>query len=244
MVVRKRSFVVPQRLPYLLPDLRKKMATLGDLLHELWDGAHALQFEALADELYVAFRLASDIAPDRSYTGCPDHPNGAVDPEAPADWGLCLLCNDRRRFGRQVPAPRRSEPPRRLGYPLPAPPYTFTSLCRRMYLVNERVHLLELTSPEEDFAVVADLLHEAFIEARELSRATPATHCARHPGTSMTAIDEGPPRCLLCEAESRRARRTTAPALPPAARLAREGLRRRLPRQLPPAGSAGSSTGP
>lgn len=124
-----RGYSVPTGRPYALKELQAALGSLGDHLRELYDGAHPAEYEAVADALYTAFQTAAGLAPAKSYTGCSEHPNGALDPEAPDGWGRCLICNDRRRLGlraqgvrgaRAAAAPPAGEQ-RRLGYPVPDP---------------------------------------------------------------------------------------------------------------------------
>lgn len=97
-----RGYSVPTGRPYALKELQASLGSLGDHLRELYDGSHPAEYDGIADALYVAFQTAAGLAPAKSYTGCPEHPNGALDPEAPEGWGRCLICNDRRRLGRMA----------------------------------------------------------------------------------------------------------------------------------------------
>ncbi|MEV4193586.1 hypothetical protein AB0J65_19670, partial [Streptomyces toxytricini] len=94
-----RGYSVPTGRPYALRELQAALGSLGDHLRDLYEGAHPTEYEAVADALYTAFRTAAGLAPAKSHTGCPEHPDGALDPEAPDGWGRCLICNDRRRRG-------------------------------------------------------------------------------------------------------------------------------------------------
>lgn len=122
-----RGYSVPTGRPYALKELQASLGSLGDHQRELYDGAHPAEYDTIADALYVAFQTATGLAPAKSYTGCPEHPNGALDPEAPEGWGRCLICNDRRRLDSAARRPgrrprRRAAPPRipRTGPPVHA----------------------------------------------------------------------------------------------------------------------------
>lgn len=230
---RGSGYTVPTGRPYMLNELRSSLGSLNDQVRHLWEDAHPLEYDAVADGLHKAFRTASAMAPSRSYTGCPQHPNGALDPEAPEGWGRCLLCNERRRRGeRSVPAAGGQ---RRLGYPVPEPPYTLEVLSGYMHRLNEQAYALDLNAPLEAFSQVADLLHEAFIVAREMSRPRNVSGCARHPGAPTDPEAPVGQNCLFCAGEQQRRRLADAPVtLPPVRRGERRGGRRRLPRPVFP----------
>lgn len=225
----RNSFVVPPRRPYLRNELHNKLPSLNDQVDNLTDWSHPLEFEEVADNLYAAFRTASNMAPGKSYTGCKEHPNGALDPEPPQGWGLCLLCNDRRRRGLPVSPPSGSR--RRGGYPVPDPPYTLERLVRYMRDVNELAFSLELTSPMSDYAAVADRLHEAFCVARELARPRNVSGCDKHPGAPIDPDAPEGQGCIFCAGTERRKALEGKPAvLPQVRRGERRNLYRRFPR--------------
>ncbi|MFE1786330.1 hypothetical protein ACFW9F_28095, partial [Streptomyces sp. NPDC059506] len=124
---RTGGYSVPSGRPHLLREVHAKLSALDDRVGALWQGADPLEFDAIADDLHAAFRSAAGLAPPRSRTGCPQHPDGAVDPEAPVGWSRCLLCNTRRRMRERV-VPPPAERQNRMGYPVPEPPYTLESL--------------------------------------------------------------------------------------------------------------------
>ncbi|MFI8262340.1 MULTISPECIES: hypothetical protein [unclassified Streptomyces] len=236
-----RGYSVPTGRPYALKELQAALGSLGDHLRELYDGAHPAEYEAVADALYTAFQTAAGLAPAKSYTGCSEHPNGALDPEAPDGWGRCLICNDRRRLGLRSPGvrgarPAAAAPPageqRRLGYPVPDPPYTLQSLRDHLRTVEDRRFHLGFSSPAEEFVRIADDLHRAFIVARELSRPRNASGCSEHPGAPIDP--DAPPgeACIFCAGRKRRAQRsaTTPEMLPRIRRGERRQLQRRFER--------------
>ncbi|MEV7724596.1 hypothetical protein ACIRP0_19545 [Streptomyces sp. NPDC101733] len=231
-----RGYSVPTGRPYALKELQAKVGALGDRVKELYDGAHPAEYDPVADALYVAFRTASGLAPAKSYTGCAEHPNGALDPEAPEGWGRCLICNDRRRLGRRLQGGRPAAPAggeqRRLGYPVPEPPYDLDGLRRFLRVIDEQRFHLTLGSPDEDFVRIADDLHRAFIVARELSRPRNASGCSEHPGAPIDP--DAPPgeACIFCAGRKRRAQRPaqTPEMLPRIRRGERRQLQRRFER--------------
>ncbi|NBM17786.1 hypothetical protein, partial [Streptomyces sp. GC420] len=224
-----RSYSVPAGRPYVLAELRGRLGAAKDMLGALAAGSHPLEFEPVADGLYAAFRAAAVLAPVKSRTGCPEHPDGPLDPEPPGGWGCCLLCNTRRLRGeRGVPAGDAAARPSELGYPVPGPPYTRDRLAE---LVGESSRLslaVGLTSAAGDFALLADALYGAFVVARELSRPRGASGCAEHPGAPVDP--DAPPgeECMFCAGRRRRAAPERAYAIPQQIRL---DLRRRLPRR-------------
>ncbi|MFD3805147.1 hypothetical protein ACFWSF_31235 [Streptomyces sp. NPDC058611] len=233
-----RGYSVPTGRPYALKELQASLGSLGDHLRELYDGAHPAEYDGIADALYVAFQTAAGLAPAKSYTGCSEHPNGALDPEAPDGWGRCLICNDRRRLGLRGrggrpggPTPPAGEQ-RRLGYPVPDPPYTLTALRTCLRTVEDQRFHLGLSSPAEDFVRIADDLHRAFIVARELSRPRNASGCSEHPGAPIDP--DAPPgeACIFCAGRKRRAQRSaqTPEMLPRIRRGERRQLQRRFER--------------
>ncbi|MFD9724152.1 hypothetical protein [Streptomyces sp. NPDC059072] len=235
-----RGYSVPTGRPYALKELQASLGSLGDHLRELYDGAHPAEYETIADALYVAFQTAAGLAPAKSYTGCPEHPNGALDPEAPEGWGRCLICNDRRRLGQRqrmngarqaAPAPAGGEQ-RRLGYPVPDGPYTLQVLRQYLRTVEDQRFHLGLSSPSDEFVRIADDLHRAFIVARELSRPRNASGCSEHPGAPIDP--DAPPgeACIFCAGRKRRAQRSaqTPEMLPRIRRGERRQLQRRFER--------------
>ncbi|AYV28823.1 hypothetical protein HET69_00305 [Streptomyces sp. CJ_13] len=233
-----RGYSVPTGRPYALKELQAGLGSLGDHLRELYDGSHPAEYEGIADALYTAFQTAAGLAPAKSYTGCPEHPNGALDPEAPDGWGRCLICNDRRRLGLRSRGgrPAAAAPPageqRRLGYPVPEPPYTHEVLRAQLRTVEDRRFHLSISSPAEDFVRIADDLHRAFIVARELSRPRNPSGCSEHPGAPIDP--DAPPGegCIFCAGRKRRAQRPaqTPEMLPRIKRGERRQLQRRFER--------------
>ncbi|AZM89957.1 MULTISPECIES: hypothetical protein [Streptomyces] len=230
-----RGYSVPTGRPYALKELQANVGALGDRIKELYDGAHPAEYDPVADALYVAFQTAAGLAPAKSYTGCPEHPNGALDPEAPEGWGRCLICNDRRRLGRRLQGGRPAGPApageqRRLGYPVPDPPYTLDVLRHYLRVIDEQRFHLTLGSPDQDFVRIADDLHRAFIVARELSRPRNASGCSEHPGAPIDP--DAPPgeACIFCAGRKRRAQRP--PQTPEMLPRIRRGERRQLHRRF------------
>ncbi len=199
---RSQTYSVPTGRPFLLNELRSKLASIGDAVRGLWVDAYPAEYEAVTDDLYVAFRVASNLAPPRSRTGCPVHPDGAVDPEAPQGWTRCLLCNSARRRGTHpdnIPPLARTTG---LGYPVPDGPYDLTRLREQMNTVNDLSHSLSLRSADTEFAEVADALHEGFCIARELSRPRNTSGCEIHPGAPTDPTADG--ACVFCAGAARR----------------------------------------
>ncbi|MFJ6937632.1 hypothetical protein [Streptomyces sp. NPDC101132] len=230
-----RGYSVPTGRPYALKELQAQLGTLGDRVQELYEGAHPTEYDPVADALHAAFQQAAGLAPARTYTGCPDHPNGALDPEAPEGWGRCLLCNDRRRMaarrqGTRTPAPVPAGEHPRLGYPVPEGPYTLQLLRAYLRRVEEQRFHLTPSSSDEDFVRLADDLHRSFIVARELSRPRNASGCAEHPGAPIDP--DAPPgeACIFCAGRKRRAQRS--PQTPEMLPRIRRGERRQLHRRF------------
>lgn len=187
-----------------MAELNRKLPSAGDAFRNICEPGDPTEYEALADQLYEVFVVARNLAPERRSTGCPDHPNGPVDPQAPRGWGNCLLCNSRRRIGRPDARAGTSEPPKR--WTEPPPPYTHAALEDAMWHVHEAVGQLELRSPYESFEHVAQLLHSAFYLARELSRTRVDSGCRVHPGAPVDHAAPGGPRCMFCLVQERRNR--------------------------------------
>ncbi|MEU3311295.1 hypothetical protein ABZ743_01220 [Streptomyces sp. NPDC006662] len=230
-----RGYTVPTGRPYALKELQAGVGALGDRIKDLYDGAHPAEYDPVADALYIAFKTAAALAPAKSYTGCPEHPNGALDPEAPEGWGRCLICNDRRRLGRRLHGGRPTAPAapveqRRLGYPVPEPPYTLDVLRRYLRGIDEQRFHLTLGSPDEDFVRLADDLHRAFIVARELSRPRNASGCSEHPGAPTDPDAPAGEGCIFCAGRKRRAQRP--PQTPEMLPRIRRGERRQLQRRF------------
>ncbi|MFF4495686.1 hypothetical protein [Streptomyces sp. NPDC001546] len=230
-----RGYTVPTGRPYALKELQAGVGALGDRIKDLYDGAHPAEYDPVADALYIAFKTAAALAPAKSYTGCPEHPNGALDPEAPEGWGRCLICNDRRRLGRRLNGGRPAAPAapveqRRLGYPVPEPPYTLDVLRRYLRGIDEQRFHLTLGSPDEDFVRLADDLHRAFIVARELSRPRNASGCSEHPGAPTDPDAPAGEGCIFCAGRKRRAQRP--PQTPEMLPRIRRGERRQLQRRF------------
>jgi hypothetical protein len=228
-----RGYAVPAGRPYALKELQHQVGALGDRIAELYEGSHPAEYDPVTDALYVAFQTAAGLAPARSHTGCPEHPNGALDPEAPEGWGRCLICNDRRRLGRRLQGGRAAAPAGeqpRLGYPVPDPPYTLDVLRRYLRAIDEQRFHLAMGSPDQAFVRIADDLHRAFIVARELSRPRNASGCAEHPGAPIDP--DAPPgeACIFCAGRKRRAQRS--PQTPEMLPRIRRGERRQLQRRF------------
>nr|WP_240981887.1 MULTISPECIES: hypothetical protein [unclassified Streptomyces] len=198
------------------------MASVGDHVRAVPEQGDPTEYEVIADALYQAFVVARNLSPSRDSTNCRYHPKGPVDPEAPEGWGQCLLCNTHRRAGN---AGARSGAPRALvQYDVPPPPYTHEGLINRLRSLNDAVFELHLRSSDEEFATTADLLHAAFVIARELSRPRSASGCTRHPGAPTDPAAAGGPRCLFCAADDLRRQRAAAPRrVPPPAQVRRNG---------------------
>ncbi|WP_424212882.1 hypothetical protein ACN20G_12825 [Streptomyces sp. BI20] len=231
-----RGYSVPSGRPYALKELHAGLNVVGDMAKELYDGAHPAEYEAISDALYTTFRAAAGLAPAKSHTGCAEHPDGALDPEPPEGWGLCLICNDRRRrhlreTGRRTaPITRTRAEERRLGYPVPPPPYTLDGLRAQLARLEEGRFHLTVASPEQEFARVADDLHRAFIVARELSRARTASGCPEHPGAPTDPTAPPGEDCIFCAGRKRRAQRPED--VPDMLPRIRRGERRQLQRRF------------
>ncbi|WP_282206809.1 hypothetical protein [Kitasatospora fiedleri] len=193
---------MPAGRPFLLAELRTKMASIGDAVTGLWSDSHPAEYDDVADELYAVFRTAANLAPPKSHTGCRTHPDGAVDPEAPQGWTRCLLCNEARRRGMHpadVPPPARTNP---LGYPIPDGPYDLELLRQLLSHANSLSFSLSLRSEFSEFEEMADVLHQAFCVARELSRPRNTSGCNIHPGAPTDPTANG--ACLFCVGAARR----------------------------------------
>ncbi|POX43052.1 hypothetical protein C3486_02185 [Streptomyces sp. Ru73] len=183
------------------------------------------EYDRIADGLYSTFSTARNLAPTRNVTGCPHHPNGPVDPLAPAGWGNCLLCNRNRRIGNQS---ARSQESAGSGYPVPQGPYDHQALLAIMCSVNECVFELDYRSSDQEFTHVAELLHSAFIIARELSHPRSNSGCPKHPGAPLDVDVPGGPRCLFCRAQELREASGDVPVMVPRSKEIRaRGIRRK-----------------
>lgn len=80
-----------------------------------------------------------------------------------------------------------------------------------MQRINDAVYELALLSPDEDFAFVADLVHGAFIIARELSRPRSTSKCRDHPGAPIDPDAPGGPQCLFCSTAAMKQARAVPP---------------------------------
>ncbi|MER5747124.1 hypothetical protein ABT097_28130 [Streptomyces sp. NPDC002225] len=219
------TYRVPTKRPALLKELRSRLPSADDRVRNLHGHGDPTEYEAIADALYRVFTTARNLAPERHTTGCSTHPKGPVDPQSPQGWGKCLLCNSNRRAGN--PRAGQDVPNSPLQYEVPPPPYTHDALLARMRQINEIVYELHYRSPDEDFALTADLVHGAFTIARELSRPRTSSQCRRHPGAPIDPDARGGPRCLFCAVADHRRntppppqirdrpRRTTPPRQPP-----------------------------
>lgn len=218
------AYRVPTKRPFLLRELRSRLPSVDDRIKNLPGYGDPTEYDAIADSLYQVFTTARNLAPSRHSTNCAIHPNGAVDPESPMGWGQCLLCNSNRRIG--DPRARQAVSNMPLQYEVPPPPYSHDLLLERMRQINDAVFELHYRSSDEEFALAADLMHGAFIIARELSRPRSSSRCPRHPGAPLDPAAPGGPRCLFCAvAETRRG------AAPPPQIQNRD--RRTLPRPQP-----------
>lgn len=199
---RNQRFAVPTGRPFLLGEFRTKLAAIDGSVRALYADSHPAELELVADELYLLFNIARNLAPARTYTGCDRHPNGAIDPEAPQGWTRCLLCNDARRRGTvsgELPAASRANA---LGYPIPVAPYSFELLQQFVRLTSEQAYSLSLRSTDAEFSLLADTVHQSFIVARELSRPRNTSGCDVHPGAPTDPTADG--ACLFCVSDRQR----------------------------------------
>ncbi|MDT0379924.1 hypothetical protein RM572_14255 [Streptomyces sp. DSM 42041] len=223
---------VPANRPFLLGELNRTVPGVDDRVRALGEDAGPAEYEDVADRLWSLFLVARELAPTRSRTGCDVHPDGPVDPLAPEGWTRCLLCNRNRRIGDpSVPGVETGRAPGQR-YEAPRPPYTREALTEALRRVRELQLDLGPTSPNEEFARLAEAVHRAFVTARELSRPRTASGCARHPGAPVdpTAEETGGAACLFCRGEeTRRARQG-----PPVPRPRRTRPRRRIGHRITP----------
>ena len=98
-MTQKKTYRVPPGRVVGLRDLRARMATANDLAYHLELTSSQEQFQEVMEALHEAYWIAAALAASNSRTGCSEHPQGPVDPNAPDGWGRCLLCNSRRRAG-------------------------------------------------------------------------------------------------------------------------------------------------
>ena len=122
----KKNPVVPPRRGVQRRELQEKLVSVDNVMQRLEEASSPDLFDELADRLDEAFIIAADVAPTRHTTGCKRHPGGPVDPNAPAGWSACLLCNTNRRRTRPW-AEAAVEQPKAV-WTMPAPPYTFAGL--------------------------------------------------------------------------------------------------------------------
>lgn len=223
------SYRVPTKRPFLLRELRSRFPSADDRVRAISDYGDPTEYDAIADSLYRVFVTTRNLAPPRTFTNCSRHPNGPVDPQPPQGWGSCLLCNGRRRVGHPQALP--GSPPNANQFEVPPPPYTHEALLARMRDINEVVFELHYRSSDEEFARAADLVHGAFIIARELSRPRSSSRCSRHPGAPLDPTAAGGPRCLFCVAEDARASRAPAPPVEIRTRPRPAGRRRIRPQR-------------
>lgn len=223
---------VPGKRPLLLRELSRTVPGVDDRVRALGDAADPAEYEAVADLLWSVFLVARELAPTRSRTGCDVHPDGPVDPLAPAGWTRCLLCNRNRRIG--DPSTPGVEAVRTAGlqYAAPKPPYTTDALGEAMRRIGDLVLDLGYGSSDAEFAGLAEAVHQAFVLARELSRPRATSGCARHPGAPVdpTAAETGGAACLFCRGEEQRLSRQG----PPVPRGRRPRPRRRIGHRLTP----------
>lgn len=232
---RPSSYRVPEKRPLLLKELSRTVPGVDDRVRELGDDAAPVEYEGVADQLWNVFVLARELAPARSRTGCDTHPDGPVDPLAPAGWTRCLLCNRNRRISDpSVPGEEQAPPSARsaAGPAVPQPPYTRAALLETLRLVSGQTLELGYGSPDEEFAVLAERVHRAFVIARELSRSRTDSGCPRHPGAPLdpTAAETGGAACLFCRGEESRRNRQG----PPVPRGRRPRQRRRIGHRFAP----------
>lgn len=197
----RRSFRVPAKRPPLLQELKSRLRSVDVRWTDLHAASDPLLFDDLADFLDKLFTTAAELAPQRGGTDCPEHRKGPVDPEPPEGWGACLLCNLRRRRGRldRIPPPASRAP----GWTIPESPHTFEALAALISRIWDAVFELRLTSRPQEFTAVADLVHQAFVIARELSRPNRAAPgCPRHPGGPVESARDGG-GCILCRVRER-----------------------------------------
>ncbi|EST37906.1 hypothetical protein N566_10470 [Streptomycetaceae bacterium MP113-05] len=208
------------------------MPGIDDQVRALGGTAGPEEYESVADLLWNVFLVARELAPTRSRTGCEVHPDGPVDPLAPEGWTRCLLCNRNRRIG--DPSTPGVEAVRTAGlrYEAPKPPYTADSLGEAMRRISELVLDLGYGSSDAEFARLAEVVHQAFVMARELSRPRAASGCARHPGAPVdpTAAETGGAACLFCRGDEQRRDRQG----PPVPRGRRPRPRRRIGHRITP----------
>ncbi|MFL3870584.1 hypothetical protein LT966_28785 [Streptomyces griseobrunneus] len=226
LLVQPSDFRVPTKRPHLLRELRSQLPSADDRVRDV-SGHDPTEYEAVADALYRVFNTARNLAPPRNTTNCTIHPNGPVDPEPPQGWGRCLFCNGNRRIGN--PQARSGGPVNANQYDVPPPPYTHEILIARMRRINDAVYELALVSPDDAFADVADLVHGAFVIARELSRPRSTSKCRLHPGAPIDPDAPGGPQCLFCSTAAIKKER----AVPPPQirdRVRHPARRRRAPR--------------
>ncbi|WP_179041195.1 hypothetical protein [Streptomyces acidiscabies] len=197
------SYRIPPRRPSLMAELHRQLPSVNDRINWLSALADPTEYEQITDDLYAVFITARDLAPVRNATGCSRHPNGPVDTEAPAGWGLCLLCNTSRRIGN--PSARAAPELQRSMWVIPQPPYDHRALTGTMKTLNEAVADLGFCSPDLDFERVADLVHCAFWIARELARPPSESGCSQHPNAPIDHDAPGGPQCLFCLGRQRRA---------------------------------------
>lgn len=198
------AYRVPTGRPFLLGELYDKLPGVDDRIRELPDPADPTEYEDIADALYDVFITARNLAPHRNATGCRRHPAGPVDTEAPEGWGRCLLCNRHRRMGRPGVKAGATMPTQL--WPVPDPPYTHAALNTTRQHLNTAVADLDYRSSDAEFQAVADLVHSAFVIARELSRQRNSSGCTRHPGSPIDADAPNGPQCIFCQGEERRRR--------------------------------------
>jgi hypothetical protein len=190
-------------ISYDLSELHAALATANSLVDNLDAGSPSEGFDGAADELFRVYNLARNLGSRESFTGCPLHPEGAVDPLAPMGWGKCLLCNERRKRGAtpapgadQITAPWQTFDRRRK---IPDSATGLQELRSVMRAINDLAFRLNVESPSGDFDRIAGRTYTAFCIARELSRPAPRTGCSIHP---QGPIDHNPPAgwgdCQLC----------------------------------------------
>lgn len=109
-MTRPTTYRVPAGRIVGLKDLRARMATANDLAYHLDLTSDTDDFTAVMEALHEAYWIAAALASRTSRTGCKDHPHGPVDPEPEPGWGLCLLCNSRRRTGQAKARKITAEP--------------------------------------------------------------------------------------------------------------------------------------
>src|SRR3569833_3758075 len=83
---------VRQGMPHDLRELHAALTTANSRVDDLDSRSPVEGFDGAADELFRVQNLARTLGSRESFTGCPHHPESAIDPLAPMGWGKCLIC--------------------------------------------------------------------------------------------------------------------------------------------------------